>query len=158
MSPESRRLVAGVQFAGTLLGILYFRGSVLTGPNWVRTATGAVFVAFIGALAIGGTLLLRAHPWGVPMSAALQAIQIPAWATHSFTYMLHGPFALGLGVASNWDISFEADLSTHLYIAVGKTPEVASFSLNLFAVALLYLLLRSKTPKKLPTVGGVVVR
>ncbi len=158
MSPESRRLVAGVQFAGTLLGLLYFRGSVLTGPNWVGITSGVVFIAFIGALAIGGTLLLRAHPWGVPMSAALQAIQIPELATHSLAYTLHGPFALSLGFAINWDISFEADLSTRLYIAVGKTPEVTSFSLNLFAVALLYVLLRSKAPKELPTVGGLVVR
>jgi len=92
------------------------------------------------------------------MSAALQAIQIPELATHSLAYTLHGPFALSLGFAINSDISFEADLSTRLYIAVGKTPEVASFSLNLFAVALLYVLLRSKAPKELPTVGGLVVR
>ena len=150
--------MAGVQVAGALLGLLYFRGVEGTSSGTVRVVILVAFVAFLVALAVGGVLLLRGHRWGVTLSVVLQAIQIPHLTASVLTYSLYGPLALSLVFQRDWGIRFDAELNTRLAFALGRVPEVPSFGVNLFAAGMLYLLLRVPRAKGVPIAGGVVVR
>jgi hypothetical protein len=140
LSPSRlRHIIAWIQIAGAAWGApaTYI---FLTHPTGQVGGLFAAFSLFFTLIGLAGILLLRNHPWGVPLSLIVQGMQLPVILSPGASYYANAGLGLRVTMDTAWNFGFYAHLGTQLHYSWESDRTTTALGINLVAAALLYLL------------------
>ena len=99
------------------------------------------FILFFTLIGLAGILLVRNHPWGVPLSLIMQGMQVPVFLSPGPSYYANAGLGLRLSVDSQMNLGFYTFFGTQLHYSWQSDRTATTVGVNLVAVALIYLLI-----------------
>jgi hypothetical protein len=98
------------------------------------------FILFFTLIGLAGILLVRNHPWGLPLSLLAQGIQIPVFLSPGPSFYSSAGLGLRLTVDSHWSPGFYVFFGTQLHYSWQSDRTTTAVGINLVAAVILYLL------------------
>ncbi len=148
MKPWVRRLLAAALLVGGCVGIAILAANTPTlfGQGGIVVVLTVGWLVLFAAAAVAGVMLWREAPGGLGLALGLYLLQVPVLATSPlhwtwFTGIQVAVQLAGAGRDSNLVMNLHFGANGQFFL--GSNVAVASFGLNLFALAAVVLLLRA---------------
>lgn len=148
MKPWVRRLLAAALLVGGCvgIGIMLANSATLLGQGGIVVVLAVGWVALFGAAVVAGIMLWRDAPGAHGFALGLYVLQVPVLVSSPlywtwFTGIQVAVQLAGAGRDLNLTLNFNFGASGQFFL--GSSVPVASFGVNLFALASVVVLLRA---------------
>lgn len=148
MKPWARRLLAAALLVGGCFGIgmLLANSATLLGQGGIVVVLAVGWVALFGAAAVAGIMLWRDAPGALGFALGLYVLQVPVLVSSPlyWTWFTGINLAVRLsGAGRDVNLGIDAHFGASGQFFLGNSVPVASFGVNLFALAAVVVLLRA---------------
>jgi hypothetical protein len=135
---------------GSVIGLVF-----VAHVSGVAVLIGLVVLAVFSFFGVAGILLLRGHQLGYPLSVATQVLQIPVFLTPWGGYYCIGGAGLRISLDAEGSFGWYVHLGSQLHFSWAAEPYVTTIGVNVIAIILLVLLIKSRAPQVTPTTSSV---